>query len=138
MTFPSISHVGLTVTDLEASAAWYERLLGVSPVLTEDAGPFRHVVYPLGGGTLLGLHHHRRTRSTDRFDPRRPGLDHVAFASADRDELQIWRAWLDELGIRHDRILDAPYGSGLSFKDPDGNALELFAPPFDSSGRGPR
>ena len=30
------------------------------------------------------------------------------------------------------------YGSGLSFKDPDGNALELFAPPFDSSGRGPR
>jgi glyoxylase I family protein len=25
--------------------------------------------------------------------------------------------------------VDAPYGSGLSFRDPDGIALELFAPP---------
>ena len=132
MTFPSISHVGLTVTDLEVSAAWYERLLGVAPVLTEDAGPFRHTVYPLGGGTLLSLHRHRRTRSTDRFDAQRPGLDHIAFSSADRDELQTWQASLDELGIRHEGILDAPYGSGLSFKDPDGNALELFAPPSDT------
>jgi glyoxylase I family protein len=26
-------------------------------------------------------------------------------------------------------IVDAAYGSGLSFKDPDGTALEFFAPP---------
>jgi len=26
-------------------------------------------------------------------------------------------------------IVDAPYGSGVSFRDPDGNALEFFAPP---------
>jgi len=26
-------------------------------------------------------------------------------------------------------IVDAPYGSGLSFRDPDGIALEFFAPP---------
>jgi glyoxylase I family protein len=25
--------------------------------------------------------------------------------------------------------VDAPYGSGLSFRDPDGIALEFFAPP---------
>ena len=72
VTFPSISHVALTVTDLEASAAWYERLLCVCPVLNEDAGPFWHTVYPLAGGTLLGLHRHRRTRGNDRFDPLRP------------------------------------------------------------------
>ena len=35
---------------------------------------------------------------------------------------------LAELGIEHGGIKDAPYGSGLSFRDPDGTALEFFAP----------
>jgi len=29
----------------------------------------------------------------------------------------------------HGGIVDAPYGSGLSFRDPDNIALEFFAPP---------
>ena len=36
---------------------------------------------------------------------------------------------LDDLGIEHGEIKDAHYGSGLSFRDPDGIALEFFAPP---------
>jgi hypothetical protein len=36
---------------------------------------------------------------------------------------------LDELGIVHGGIKDAHYGSGVSFRDPDGIALEFFAPP---------
>ena len=36
---------------------------------------------------------------------------------------------LDELGIAHGGIKDATYGSGVSFRDPDGIALEFFAPP---------
>jgi glyoxylase I family protein len=53
----------------------------------------------------------------------------VAFACGDRDELQRWAARLDELGIAHGGIKDAHYGSGVSFRDPDGIALEFFAPP---------
>ena len=52
---PAIGHVAVTVTDLQTSTEWYTRLLGVKPVLDEDTGPFRHVVYEVGG-TLLGLH----------------------------------------------------------------------------------
>ena len=63
------------------------------------------------------------------WKPRRPGLDHVALACADRAELEVWQDRLDGLGIKHGGIVDAHYGSGLSFKDPDGVALELFAPP---------
>lgn len=129
MAFPSIAHVALTVTDLAASAAWYELLLGVPPVLNEDAGGFWHTVYPLAGGTLLGLHAHPETDPEDRFDANRVGLDHVGFACGNREELQVWQSRLDELGIAHGGIVDAGYGSGLSFKDPDGNALEFFAPP---------
>ena len=73
VTFPSISHVALTVTDLEASAAWYERLLCVCPVLNEDAGPFWHTVYPLAGGTLLGLHRHRGPAAPTGSIPCGPG-----------------------------------------------------------------
>jgi hypothetical protein len=36
---------------------------------------------------------------------------------------------LDEPGIAHDGIVDVNDGSGSSFRDPDGIALEVFAPP---------
>ena len=36
---------------------------------------------------------------------------------------------LEEMGVPHSGIVDAHYGSGLSFRDPDNIALELFAPP---------
>src|SRR5438132_1442890 len=34
---------------------WYTGLLGGEPVLDEDTGPFRHVVWVVNG-TMLGLH----------------------------------------------------------------------------------
>jgi glyoxylase I family protein len=47
---------------------------------------------------------------------------------ADRAELERWAARLDELGVVHGGVKDAGYGSGVSFRDPDGIALEFFAP----------
>jgi glyoxylase I family protein len=126
---PGVTHVALTVTDLAVSVPWYERLLGSKPVLDEDTGAFHHTVYLLPGGVLLGLHQFPEGGGTDRFDERRVGLDHVSFGVANRAELEAWQARLEELGIRHGGIVDAHYGSGLSFRDPDNIALELFAPP---------
>jgi catechol 2,3-dioxygenase-like lactoylglutathione lyase family enzyme len=127
-TMPAITHVAVTVSDLEASEAWYTKVLGVEPVLDEDTGPFRHIVYSVGS-TLLGLHGFPDLNSKDPFDERRPGLDHISFGCADRDELVQWAAHLDQLGIVHGDIIDASYGTGLSFRDPDNIALELFCPP---------
>ena len=129
LPFPTITHVAVTVTDLSVSVPWYNRLFGADAVLDEDTGPFRHVVYALGGGTLLGLHAFPDGEWSGGFNPRRPGLDHVAFGCADRRELERWQDRLDELDVKHGGIVDAHYGSGLSFKDPDGIALEFFAPP---------
>lgn len=127
-TMPAITHVALTVSDISASAEWYTRVLGAEPVLDEHTGAFRHVVYQLGA-TLLGLHVFDALESTTAFTERRPGLDHVAFGCGDRNELVAWAARLDDLGVAHGGIVDAGYGSGLSFRDPDNIALELFAPP---------
>src|SRR5918998_52554 len=125
MSFPRIAHVALTVADLERSVPWYRQLFGAEPVLDEDTGPFRHVVWALGD-TLVGLHQFPDGVNDQAFNERQPGLDHLAFACANRAELQEWEGRLKELGIEHGGIVDAPYGSGLSFRDPDNIALELF------------
>ncbi len=127
--FPSVTHLAVTVTDLTVSAPWYERLFGVEPALDEDSNGYHHTVFPLAGGMLFGLHAHAGTSSDDAFDEHRVGMDHVAFGCAARDDLEVWASRLDELGIAHGEIVDAHFGSGLAFRDPDNIALEFFAPP---------
>jgi glyoxylase I family protein len=129
-TFPPISHVALTVRDLSVSVPWYEDLFDADPVLDEDTEPnFHHTVFMVGNGMLVGLHQHATPAPAEKFSEFRVGLDHVSFGCADRDELEKWAARLDELGVEHGGIKDASYGSGVSFRDPDGIALEFFAPP---------
>jgi catechol-2,3-dioxygenase len=130
MDFPPLTHVAVTVRDLAISIPWYEALLDAQPVIDEDTDPnMHHTVYLLGNGTLLGLHQHETPAPAEKFSEYRVGLDHLAFGCADRSELEKWAGRLDELGIEHGGIKDAAYGSGLSFRDPDGIALEFFAPP---------
>lgn len=128
MAFPRIAHVALTVADLDRSLPWYRQLFGADPVLEEDTGRFRHAVWALGD-TLVGLHQFPDGLDDAPFNERRPGLDHLSFACADKAELAQWAVRLDELGIRHGGIEEAGYGFGLSFRDPDGLPLEFFAPP---------
>ena len=128
--FPPISHVALTVRDLSVSVPWYEALFDATPALDEDTDPgFHHTVYLSGSNMLFGLHEYQTPAPDDAFSEFRVGLDHVSFACADREELEKWAGRLDELGITHGDIKDASYGSGLSFRDPDGIALEFFTPP---------
>ena len=131
MAFPGLQHVAITVSDLDASTQWYTRLFGADPVLDEDeeGGEFHHTVFALDGGMLFGLHTHMGREAKDAFDERRTGLDHISFGLSGTSELEKWRDRLDELGIQHGGIKKAHYGSGVSFRDPDGIALEFFAPP---------
>jgi glyoxylase I family protein len=134
--FPAaVHHVALTVTDLEASRTWYQRLLGADPVIDEDvpglAGHhkgFHHTIFVLTSGVILALHAHAASDRAHRFDELRPGLDHIGFSCADRGELERLRARLDELGIAHSGIAEDHLGHGLSFRDPDNIALESWAP----------
>jgi len=129
-TFPPLSHVALTVRDLAVSVPWYEELFDADPVIDEDTDPdLHHTVYLLGNGTLIGLHQHVTPAPAGQFSEFRVGLDHVAFGVEDRTQLEKWTRRLDELGVDHGGIKDATYGSGVSFRDPDGIALEFFAPP---------
>src|SRR3954466_14469335 len=129
MTFPGLNHVALTVRDLSVSVPWYEALLDARPVLDEDTDPGFHHTGDRRGNALLGLDQPETPAPDEVFSEHRIGLDHVAFGCADRSELERWVSRLDELGITHGGIKDASYGSGVSFRDPDGIPLEFFAPP---------
>jgi catechol 2,3-dioxygenase-like lactoylglutathione lyase family enzyme len=128
MAFPGLAHVAVTVKDLDVSRPWYEKLIGAKAVLDEDAGSFYHVVWLLDGGTLFAIHKQANPQPGD-YTELQPGLDHVGFGVANRGDLEKWESKLNELGIKNGGIVDAPYGSGLSFRDPDNIALEFFAPP---------
>ncbi len=65
--------------------------------------------------------------SSEPFDERRPGLDHLAFACSSRSELEAWERRLIELDVPNGGVVDASYGSVLSFRGPDNIALEFFA-----------
>jgi glyoxylase I family protein len=128
--FPPLQHVALTVRDLKVSTPWYSTLFDAEPVIDEDTDPnMHHTVYMVGGGTLIGLHQHEAPALNEKFSEFRVGLDHVSFGVENRGELEKWARRLDDLGIAHGGIKDATYGSGVSFRDPDGIALEIFAPP---------
>ena len=128
--FPAAAHIAVTISDLSVSRPWYRRLFGSDPVLDEDTGPFHHCAFALPGGFLFALH--QFTPELAQEGPAsefRTGIDHVAFMVPTRAGLEEWAAKLDELGIEHGKIVDAHYGSGLAFRDPDNIQLEFFAPP---------
>ena len=129
-----IHHLGLTVRDVDASAAWYEEVLGFRRVGEFQApdGERRKVFLRHDGlQARLGLTQHRRG-SQDAFDETHAGLDHLAFTVADRQELDAWAARLADAAVVHSPITAAnsvPGAAVLVFRDPDNIQLELFAEP---------
>jgi glyoxylase I family protein len=139
VTQAKLHHLAITVSDVEASIPWYERVFGL-----------RHrmdVPHHGGVGKLLGtdamdlilvLHHHEANDGTE-FAETVTGLDHAGFIVPTRQDLVDWQEHLEANGVvRADHadkpltqspITDAPYASVLVFRDPDNIQLELFAPP---------
>jgi catechol 2,3-dioxygenase-like lactoylglutathione lyase family enzyme len=127
-------HFSATVCDVEASAEWYQRVLGLQRI----PAPFPHygggkpgygiVLIDPEAGISVGLHHHEGNDG-QRFDETRTGLDHIAMNVADRADLDAWAAWLDSQGVPHSGVNDTddpiPY-SALIFRDPDNIQLEMF------------
>ena len=126
--FTGIDHLAITVSDLEVSLPFYERLWGMTHADELGGDTFHRAIFRLPGGTTVGLTQHDAPIN-EPFSPLRPGMDHVGFGVATRDELQRWVIHLDAAGIEHSGLVDVSYGSALSVKDPDGTALEFFVRP---------
>lgn len=134
VTITGIHHISITARDVEASAAWYERVLGMNrlPITfahhdCEETGYAVLLLHP--SGVVLGIHHNEGNDGAP-FDESRAGLDHFGFAVADRAALDAWVAKLDALGVEHSGVRDIteplPFAT-LVFRDPDNIQLELYA-----------
>jgi glyoxylase I family protein len=129
-----LHHFGLTVHDADASAAWYEEVLGFRRTgeFTAPDGARRKVFLRHDGlQARLGLTQHRQG-SQQPFDETRPGLDHLAFTVSDREELDTWVTRLGNARVAHSPVMAAnsvPGAAVVVFRDPDNIQLELFAEP---------
>ncbi|MDA8370168.1 MAG: VOC family protein [Nocardiopsaceae bacterium] len=126
---PVFDLVGLVVTDMGASLAFYRRL-GIDIPASADDEP--HVEAALPGGLRLAWDTVDTVRSFDPdWAPPRggPGIS-LAFACADPAEVD--RVYADLVGagyIGHKKPWDAFWGQRYAVvADPDGNDIDLFAP----------
>jgi catechol 2,3-dioxygenase-like lactoylglutathione lyase family enzyme len=125
-----IAHVELSVSDLDASVAWYSRLLDAPEVFRAADENERIVAAAIRepkSGIVLAFTQHR-DQEGGPFTARRVGLDHLSFAVAGEAELEAWRDHLDALGIAHSPLRDYGYGLAITLSDPDGIALEFMFP----------
>ncbi len=123
--FPAIAHLALTVSDLDASTRWYNRVFDTEPAFEMSFDNFDRRVYALPGGQVLGITRHKGG-NPGRFDPTVVGLDHVGLNVSDLGELEAWAARLAELGVDNSGVQKNSYGTLLSFNDPDGNAFDFI------------
>jgi glyoxylase I family protein len=110
---------------MERSAEWYRTVLGFRLVRRFETGIPRILQMHPDSGFYVSLYNHP-DRSRDRFDPRRTGLDHLAFAVPDTTSLDDWRAHLETNDVETSPVRDLGHSLFVSLEDPDGVQLELW------------
>jgi glyoxylase I family protein len=129
-----IHHFSPTVSDVEASAAWYQRVFEMTRVPVpfphhgDEEGGYAILLIEPRSGVVIGLHHHE-ANGGEAFHEARTGFDHIAFNVESRDDLVEWVDRLAELDVANSGVIDIgapmPY-SVVVFRDPDNIQLELF------------
>ena len=114
------SHVQLLVRDVPTSERWYATVLGMDRLTAADDDSY------------VALRH-RPSRVVVVLTPGEGGdesaLDHLAFAVPDGPTLAAWADELTARGIDHPGVVDELGKPSLVLEDPDGNHIELVAPP---------
>jgi len=131
------SHVDLTVSDVERSRVFYDRVLGrlgYAPLFEAGAGaPCWGITDAAGGVFSIALQPARPERADEPHDRLAPGLHHLAFHADGRADVDAFHTFLRTLDAT---ILDVPaeydYTPGyyaVFFADPDGLKLEVVFEP---------
>ncbi len=125
--FRGVNHLALVSSDMNRTAQFYTRVLGLRLVRAQrnDDDPHsRHYFFDLGGGNLLAFFD---------FLEARPGqvgtgtMHHVALSVESVEKLEALRHQLRQKGIEVSPIVDHDFLRSIYFRDPDGILLEASA-----------
>jgi catechol 2,3-dioxygenase-like lactoylglutathione lyase family enzyme len=122
-------HVGVNVTDLERSLAFYRAVFDFE-VMAEGKEDNRRWAFLGRDNQLLVT---LWQQSTGPFPTDRPGLHHLSFQVESVDEVKATAEALRGLGAEFAYDGVVPHGEngtsgGIFFNDPDGVRLEIYAP----------
>ena len=135
----SINHISLTVSDLERSTAFYDKVfefIGFKrvevPESTQQAMKTRLKAW-VGPSCSISIRPSKGEFAHRLHDRNAPGFNHMAFNAEDRSEVEKMYELLKHMGAT---VLDAPaeypYSPGyfaVYFTDPDGLKFEFaYAP----------
>ena len=120
---PQIGHVHLKVSDLEASIAFYQGILGFD--VQQRMG--NRAAF-LGAG---GYHHHIGLNTWESLGATPPpaghtGLYHTAFLFPDRASLGAIIKRVLDVGLSLDGAADHGVSEAVYLRDPDENGVELY------------
>ena len=131
----SISHIALTVSDLDRSTEFYDKIFKFMGYLRDQVPPSiqQAMKTPLrswvGPGYSISIRPSRGESAHRLHDRDAPGFNHMAFYAEDRADIDAMHKLLKEIGAQ---ILDPPaeypYAPGyfaVYFSDPDGLKFEF-------------
>src|ERR1700722_18424149 len=90
----AVGHIGLNVSDLDISEAFYQEVLGFRVADEFLQLPFRHASMVRDGKTVLTLWE----QSGAGFGKRRPGLHHLSFEADSVEQVTRTKGLLENLG----------------------------------------
>lgn len=124
--FTKVSHISFSARDAEASARFWKDVLGFVDLDRVEGPGWRAILllHP-SSATVIEFQQHAANQG-ETFDPARTGFDHMGLLVDSRSALDGWQAHFEAKGVRHTPVVDRPYGSVLTFRDPDGIQFEMF------------
>jgi lactoylglutathione lyase len=122
-------HIGLSVTDLGRSIAFYQEVLDLELIQRSDDPGHAFAFLGAGGRLFLTLWQ----QSAAGFEPAHAGLHHLAFQVPTLDAVRAAESKLRARGVtpRYEGVVPHREGgdsAALFFTDPDGIRLEIYSP----------
>ena len=113
-----LDHVAINVADMEKSARWYEKVLGLKRYTFEEWGDFP--IFMLSGKSGVAIF---PAKSDERMSSRGIKIDHFAF-NVDQENFEKAKSHYEDLGIEY-RFADHHFFHSIYITDPDGHTVEL-------------
>ena len=125
-----VYHIGIPVNDMERAVKFYTEILGmtIAKLNRDDMGDKLSRADLRSGNDMVVLF--QRPNPVEKDALEEEGATHQAFL-VDPEEFELAVKKMKEQGVKVHSVptVERPSGRGFYFFDPEGNLLQLYAPP---------